>query len=79
MKIVDGSDGLMTTERLFDYEKMLDHSWSYLISGRVQGGFSSTALVGSADRLGPADQKVFHLDQTNISFRTGHRLVMKCN
>ncbi|VDK36063.1 unnamed protein product, partial [Taenia asiatica] len=45
VRIDNGGDGRITVKRYYDYETLLDHSWSYLIEARVHNGFSATALM----------------------------------
>uniref|UniRef100_A0A0R3XB09 Cadherin domain-containing protein n=1 Tax=Hydatigena taeniaeformis TaxID=6205 RepID=A0A0R3XB09_HYDTA len=45
VRIENGGDGRITIKRKYDYEHILDHSWSYLIEARVPNGFSATALM----------------------------------
>nr|CDS18766.1 neural cadherin [Echinococcus granulosus] len=45
IRINNGGDGRITTKRHYDYELILDHSWSYLIEAHVPSGFSATALM----------------------------------
>nr|VZI39916.1 unnamed protein product [Spirometra erinaceieuropaei] len=45
VQLVDGATGSLTTTRVLDYEKLLDHSWPYLVQATENNSYTATAVM----------------------------------